>query len=70
MHSECGYSYLGPNSLYGLTYPEMRMLYRGHEVAKEQAEKEYDTDRGMTDGDDEAFAEFADDVNSSQPTAA
>lgn len=42
----------------------MRMLYQGFEVAQEQAEEHAGTSRGMSSGDKEAFAEFAEDANS------
>ena len=71
LHTECGYTFTGENSLYKLTIPEIQILYDGHKVAKEEAERRSDAGgRGMTRGDKEAFEEFAAEVEQGgQPTA-
>lgn len=60
LHTECGYKFTGEDTLYGLTYSEMRLLHDGYSIMQEQAELQQ---KGVTQEDQAAFKDFAADLN-------
>lgn len=64
LHSEAGYSYVGENSYYKLTIPEIRRLHRGFSITKERERERMEEEnpdlrkKRVRESDKRALAEF------------
>ena len=59
LHTEMGYSFVGPNSFYRLTMNEIRRLQRGYEKLHENdGNKDGKKKTGRRDSDSTKFAKF------------
>jgi hypothetical protein len=57
LHSECGYSFVGDNSFYKLTIPELRVLRSGYSVMMQQKK---DKQKGVKPSDRARLKDFDD----------
>jgi len=53
---DAGYTFTGDDGVYALSYPEMRVLYSGYQIAKEEREMNA---KGVSRGDRAAFSEYS-----------